>query len=262
MESLASALRTLGARVELQESPAPVAGDVFVIDSYRTNADEVARHANCALVAVDDLGRDMAVDLLVDPNPGPRPPSPLAARLLLGPEYALLDPRLRATPTTPVGDTVHKVLVTMGATDADGVGANLADAILRSLPAVEVRLVVGPWGEQRVPPGVQPVTATEGLGPWLADTDVVVTAAGVSLLEALALGRPTITVVTAPNQHRAATGAAKAGAAILAAPEQVTRELLRLTSGVEVRRTLRRNAERFVDGNGSQRVAEAILVLA
>src|SRR5690242_13194379 len=72
MEAVAGALTARGHTCDL--APLPVVElppcDAAVVDSYRQRADDRAFATAPVIVAVDDLARDLAVALVVDPSPG------------------------------------------------------------------------------------------------------------------------------------------------------------------------------------------------
>ena len=270
MEALAAALEDLGVRSRLLPVGEPFApAPIVVVDSYDTRADEIPRVPRCILAAIDDLERDLAVDLLVDPNPGGDPQRHgRAAHTLLGPRYALLGPVPAALTTRPASRAVTSILVTFGATGADGLAGRVAVALARRLPDATIRVVAG-TPDADPPTGVESVTAHDGLFAELAASDLVVTAGGVTMLESLLLGRPTVAVATADNQRRAVGGAAAAGvvsAVPLDAPvaelvDRVVDLTMVLASDTEQRRTLAARGPEHIDGRGASRVAEALVAL-
>ena len=68
----------------------------MLVDSYRVRADDRSRVRADLVIAIDDLERDLAVDLVIDPDPGAdaRVHS-TAAAVVAGAPYALVDPGLR-----------------------------------------------------------------------------------------------------------------------------------------------------------------------
>lgn len=261
MEALGASLVDLGATVDLVPAESPVVGcDVVVVDSYHFRADDRSHFRAPLLIALDDLRRNLAVDVVVDPSPGSTAePHRAAGCVLAGPSFALLDPTLAHLPVRPVGGAVEVVLVATGAADRAGVGSRIAATLVRLLPESQIRLAVGPWSEGVLPDDVLAVRTDSGLGPTLAEADLVITAAGVTLLEALALGRPTVAVVLAENQRQAAQGAIHAGA-IEAADETDAANIAAALAGDMVRRgSLSACALRLVDGRGAHRVASAVL---
>lgn len=259
MAALASALGIYEVDTQLRAFENRDVADIAVVDSYRVRADEPGLVSAAVVVAVDDLDRRLAVDLLVDPNPvaSVRLGQP-AKRSLEGPSYALLDPRIVHHATSSIVDEPRTLLVAMGASDDAGLGATLAGRLAFESPGWSIRLVVGPWGSRDLPRGVAPITRTDGLIDELADADIVVTGAGVTLLESLCLGRPTLAIVTAENQRRSAEGAAAAGAALLATLDDVTTQVTALAQDVVRRRALSAVARSYIDGMGAGRVAGEI----
>lgn len=263
MEALAEAMERAGTYV----TTTPTEGirslcagaDLVMVDAYLLRADELPR-GDGLLAAVDDLLRDLAVDVLVDPAPGARADEhPSAGIVLAGADYALLGTGHEAAPAPTVVDRVESVLVTAGAADVAGIGERLAARLHEVLPGVTVRLVVGPWSGTGPPDGVEAVAAPNGLQPAFAAADLVVTAGGVTMLESLRAGRPTVVVVTAENQRRQAEGAAAKGAARLVVADEVPAAVLDLVSNGEERARLAAAGAALIDGQGPERVAAALL---
>jgi spore coat polysaccharide biosynthesis predicted glycosyltransferase SpsG len=238
-----------------------VVGDLVVVDSYRVRADDPSRISARRVVALDDLARDLDVDIVVDPSPGADAGVHVrAARVLAGAPYALAS--VPAVEAVPVGGPVDRVVVTTGASDTAGVGARLAASIATSLPAAEVRLVLGPWGAPDVPPGVVPVRAPHGLAEELAAAPVVVTAGGVAMLESCLLGRATVAVVLAHNQRQAVAGLAHTGAVVTGTLSTTGNVVATLVSSSARREELAAAARRALDGRGPARLADVIEELA
>ena len=263
LEALAAVLRELGvATAVCRIGPEPVVGDVVVVDSYRHRADDPARFDARTIVAVDDVARDLGVDVVVDPDPGADACAHRrAGAVLLGPQYALVDPALAADPP-PVRSPVARVLVTTGGADAAGIGARVGSELADALPYARVRLVVGPWGRAVADDRVDVVPAPAGLASELAAADVVVTAGGVTMLEACALGRPTVAFAIADNQSRSLAGAASVGAVARADASSAAAVAARLALDDTARERLAVAARQLVDGQGAARVAAAVAAIA
>lgn len=264
MQVLARELDVVGIDTELvplgDGVEPPAHASLLVVDSYRTRADEFDARW---IVAVEDLGRDLAVDLVVDPDPGADTAAFSKARhAIAGAPYALVDPALRAVRAVPVGEHVERVLVTTGASDERGIGAQIASEVAAALPRAHVRYVVGPWGSAGASPRVQLVRAPDGLDTELAAADIVVTAGGVTMLEACCLGRPTVAFSIASNQTRAVAGAANTGAVLAADALTAAQLAARLAQDAALRTRLSSAARALVDGQGATRVAAAIATIA
>ena len=240
-----------------------VAGDIVLVDSYRVRADDRTRVHAGLVIAIDDLERDLAVDLVIDPDPGAdaRVHSSAAA-VVAGAPYTLVDPALRSQPASPMREVVRRVLVTTGGSDADGHGTRVASNLADVLPAARIRQVVGPWGAGTDDVRVETVQAPDGLGPELASADIVVTAGGVTMLEACCLGRPVVAFSIAPGQSRALAGAAQVGAVLAVDVSSAAEVAARLADDLNARSRLGASARLLVDGQGAARVAAVIAGMA
>jgi spore coat polysaccharide biosynthesis predicted glycosyltransferase SpsG len=240
-----------------------VTGEIVLVDSYLVRADDRARVRGDLVVAIDDLQRDLAVDLVVDPDPGADARVHAAAgAVVAGAPYALVDARLRDLVPAPVGAEVDRVLVTTGGTDSEGIGARIAVDLAGALPSVRVRHVVGPWGRGADDARVESVDAPDGLGPEIAASDIVVTAGGVSMLEACCLGRPVVAFSIAVGQDRSLHGAAQVGAVRAADVDSAAQVTRALAHDRADRQRLSEAAQILIDGQGSARVAAIIAGMA
>lgn len=268
VEGLAHELGVLGFDVEMHVlGPEAVFDDIVLVDSYRVRADDRARVRADLVIAIDDIERDLAVDLVIDPDPGADARVHWAAKAVVaGAPYALVDPGLRAFPLTPMAEKVGRILVTTGGSDADGHGTRvavaLADALADALPGMQIRQIVGPWGVGADDDRVETVHAPDGLGPEIAAADIVVTAGGVTMLEACCLGRPVVAFSIAEGQGRALAGAAHVGAVIAVDVSSAAEVAARLAHDMNTRSRLATSARVLVDGQGSARVAAVIAGMA
>jgi UDP-2,4-diacetamido-2,4,6-trideoxy-beta-L-altropyranose hydrolase len=264
VEGLAHELDVLGVDVEMHVlADDSVSGELVLVDSYRIRADDRARVRAGLVIAIDDLERDLAVDFVIDPDPGAdaRVHSSAAA-VVAGAPYALVDPALRARPSAPIRETVREVLVTTGGSDSEGHGTRVASNLADALPGVKIRQVVGPWGLGTDDDRIETIQAPEGLGPELAAADIVVTAGGVTMLEACCLGRPVVAFSIAPGQGRALAGAAHVGAVVAVDVASAADVAARLAHDVNARSRLAASARVLVDGQGAARVAAVIAGMA
>lgn len=265
-EAVASELQLVGLdSVIVASMKGIVAAPVVVVDSYRVRADDRRWFVPDQVIAIDDLDRDLAVDVVVLPAPGARAATYRNATVVLaGAAYSIVDPGLRGIVGCDDVETAYRparIVVTMGAADHDGVGQVVARRCAASMPNAIVQLVVGPWGDQSIPPGVEPVWCTNGLGAVLAHADVVVTAGGVTLLESLALGRPTVAIVTADNQVANVNAVLQAGAALGAQRLNANDAVAAILGDIAIQKRLQQAGRSLIDGRGAQRVAASVATL-
>ncbi len=254
LEALGAALQTRGCPTRFvpiaDDGAAPDTddADVLVIDSYLTRADDADRYRADVIVAIDELDRGLAVDLVIDPTPG------------VAGDMVIVDPTLRDFPVAPI-EAVRSMLVTLGASPLAGDAAALAGAIAAAHPELRIALAVGPWIDGPVPAGVEVVAGTDGLGSVLRGADLVLTAGGVTMLEACVLGRPTIAVTMADNQRRAVDALIDRRGVVGATIDTAVDVAHALIGDIDLRRALSERARGAVDGRGADRSADAILRL-
>lgn len=263
--------------------------DWVVVDHYALSAawHGLLRPLARRVMAIDDLAnRTLDCDLLLDQNlmeiDGPtryRAFVPTGYEGLFGPRFALLSPAyfIRRQAIAPRDGHVRRMLVTMGGSDAaDATGFVVKAMSVPELRAIELDVVVGanyPHLEK-----LQAQLSTRGNGsirrnlPSLADAiaeaDIAVGAGGATTWERLCLGLPTVTISIAANQVPGCRALEKAGAGIYAGHfGEVTQEHLAETiqAATADRARLRALSARgleLVDGRGTARVADRMMVLA
>jgi spore coat polysaccharide biosynthesis predicted glycosyltransferase SpsG len=218
-----------------------------VLDSYELDAAVLS--AGVAVVAMHDYGTPIAsASLVVSPaGVGERD------GYLCGFRYVSLRPLFWGLPERVPREEVETVLVTAGGGRAAKGGAALATAARTALPDARVRLVV-PSGT-RGPDTVETLEAPASLLDALLECDLVVTAGGQTLLEALAAGAPCVAVSMVENQRRQTERLASEGAIVLAEPEGVGPAVAALAADAERRCDLARKGQELVDGFGALRIA-------
>lgn len=277
LETLAMAGGVNGA--EAIERARQAEPDVVVVDSYRASPElfVALRTAAAEVVAVDDLAdRPLPVDVVVNGGAAAEtlPYRRLAGtRFLLGPPYALLDPRYAEAPRPRAADRVKRVLVSLGGGRHEA-HLRLALAALEDVldEGVDVDVAVGRGTDVRL---LAPARASRlrvtihadapGLRELIEAADLTVSGAGMTLYELCATATPTVMLCMADNQRPnfdaferagAALGAGAAGDAGLFASLRVA--VGRFAADRALRAALGARGRALVDGQGAQRVARAI----
>ena len=257
---------------------------VVVIDSYLIDQriGHELRHAGFVVVGlVDSDTRGLEADVYLDQNPassaplGPRPPN---SELLVGPKFALmrdsiLECRAARKNRTQPPTLPARILAYFGGTDDTGMARFVQAALIATgLPLTAT--VVDPTLTAPLRMGGAAESAQEFLFrppeaaiPTLAaEADIVICAAGTSLLEQMCIGSAIVVVQTADNQAAnylfaveslVAVGLGDAGSA-QANPRSAAAALRKLLVEPSEVLRLRRAAAELIDGNGRGRLVEAI----
>lgn len=257
--------------------------DVLHVDHYDIGPDVLP-----ALLAADPTRRPLLSSmadgaygarpstLLVDPTvdaewQGP----PVAADWhLRGARYVPLRSSVRelrqAAPTTPA-DLIG-VLVVMGGADPAHCAPLVVDALARTGVPMDVTVVATRATEQGLAERAARwsggrllvIPPSPDLPALMARADVVVTAAGTSVWELCALGRPMAAVAVVDNQLTGYEALVRAGAAVglgrpsdLVPAEAAATRLLPLLQEAACRAEVARAAAGLVDGLGSWRIVRA-----
>ena len=241
-----------------------IGADVLVVDHYRLPSSSTVRTPGVVLVSMESgrFGRrpaDVVVDSGLVPHDRPDDGSGLVLR---GPRYAPLRAAVRAARGRRRRGTPPKVVVTMGGSHApEAVGTVLRALRDSAVPADVLALAASPVDAPDPLPGQRFTVAPLGDLPAVAaDADLVVSAAGVTLLELCCIGLPTGLVQLVDNQARGYRAAVDLGAGLgLGTPEAIDHQALRrLLTDLALRDRLAATAAALVDGLGAARVLDSV----
>ncbi|SFN16515.1 Spore coat polysaccharide biosynthesis protein SpsG, predicted glycosyltransferase [Pseudonocardia ammonioxydans] len=260
--------------------------DAVHVDHYLLGTDLRAAlvAAGVALCTVEDFttGRRPG-DVVVDPNLGAaehRRPDDGSPVLLRGPEHAPLRMAVRrarrrraiGAATAPAAGP-PRVLVVMGGTDAAGLLPLVVAGVARAGVPAEVDVVV-PAGRAVELPDDGParfraVGPLPDLPATMAEADLVVSAAGTTVWELCCVGVPMALVRAADNQAEGYRTVVAAGAAAglggvddLSEPEPAAAVLRDLLTDPDRRDALAERARAVVDGEGANRIVDAVAAAA
>ena len=260
--------------------------DIVVFDSYRIDAATEApvRAAGCTVAVIDDLAdRPHACDLLLDPGYGRTAQDyagrvPPGAMVLTGPSHALLRRAFAERAAADRGRDRHgpvrRVFVSFGLSDPGGVALRVHEALRSRLAGVQVDLALAE-GVQSLPalraraaqdPNLHLHVNAADVAALMGAADLAIGAGGGSTWERAALRLPTLAVIVAENQRRMIERLAQDGGLLSVDLDQPDFETAlaaaydRLQDGT-LRQALADRAAAQCDGQGADRVAQALLAL-
>lgn len=272
--------------IDAEQTGAALRGEVadwLVVDHYALDAEwEQALIPRCdRLMVIDDLAdRAHSCNLLLDQtfqrrSEDYRPWVPPRCQTLCGSQYALLRPEfaaLRAYSLQRRGKAVVKeLLINMGGVDKHNVTEQMLDALSRSaLPRdCRIKIVMGaaaPWLDEvrakaeSLPWPAIVLVGVNNMAQLMADSDLVIGAAGTGAWERCCLGLPTITMVLAENQRLIARTLHDAGAVFVKDLESIKHEALVTADMLELTRlsAMSAVAALVTDGAGTWRVVNTM----
>jgi UDP-2,4-diacetamido-2,4,6-trideoxy-beta-L-altropyranose hydrolase len=199
------------------------------------------------------------------------------ARLLLGPEYALLRREfMQQRGDRPGRKAISNVLITMGGSDPQNMTLTAIRGVeLLQNPALRTRVVVGPanprldsirLATQELKGGAEVLGDAQDMAAQMGWADIAVTAAGVTLWELLHMGPAVVGWPRYPADVEVLASLAQLGAAKALSPDADARAIAQtiegLLKGPAERQRMRDTGQRVVDGRGSERVVQSMLGVA
>lgn len=255
--------------------------DWLIVDHYGLNAAwerSVRTHAHRVMVIDDLADRPHDCDLLLDQNIVAQAAAryvglvPDECPLLLGPQYALLQPAYRQLreQTAVRHGPVARILIFWGGADRKGLTRRSLAAVVSTAMDVAVDVVVTRYSHElddirrlaKSHPKVRVHSDLPTLAPLLAGADLAVGAGGTTTWERLCLGVPALVVTVAENQRAIAQELSRRGLIeYLGHHDEVTDERLRQGVRAVLARDLREwsaACRSVVDGAGAERVARVL----
>ena len=193
--------------------------DLVVVDHYALCKPwelDVVRRLGCQVVAIDDLAREHHAALVIDTTPNRS--SDLYkvdhshTKLLVGSDYALLAPEFvslrEKLNTQPVQDPEHRLLLFMGGGDVHGCTSLIVRALLKQNTELPITVLLGEntpsfKSVQALSQNYEKltlITHSNTMAELIGAHTLAIGAPGVSALERLSLGIPSILVPVADNQ--------------------------------------------------------------
>ena len=192
--------------------------------------------------------------------------------ILQGKNYALLASEYINSISRNV-KKVTTILVSCGLRDSNNFTSQVLDALSECNFYGDVNIAIGsqaPYLQalsnsiKKYNFSINIILDSNGLYDLLTQSDMVVGAGGVSLLERMALGKPSVTIITAENQRNQVIWCENSGATILVDPleRKFQHDLVYgidlLLKSEERRLKISNKGMRTIDGYGSERVARGM----
>lgn len=227
--------------------------DWVVMDGYRYTLED-QKAVQAPLLLVDDNREHAKIVARAVLNPNVHASEALymdvQAELLVGPRYFLLRPEYRDLKRRAPADTVRTVLVTLGGSSQPQTLERIVGT-LNGLPQKLEVLLLGPEVPVASHHALRWLGFRSDLPALLGEADLVVTASGTTVLEALYAGIPTLALCLATNQLGIYRHLIEREHVL---PFDADSLSLALTD-VKLRRRMSERGVGLIDGQGAPRVA-------
>lgn len=253
---------------------------ITVVDGYHLDdayLRAVAREAPLGVLWDSAEHQDVAADLIIDASPNAPRDAYAAisaqALLLLGPKMALIRRDIRHAAAQPQQALAarEQVLISFGGSDPLNLSMALLPLLRERLPAnVGLTVLAGAAYAHhqdlqdladKLSPAVRVVVNPPSVVPLFLGAGLVVSAAGGTIGELVALGLPALSVVVAQNQVAASVDGPYpcVDGRTAAAPEHIATMAAAMWQDLPGRERLVQGLRGVVDGQGAVRVANALL---
>lgn len=253
--------------------------DLAVIDIGNTTESLVSaiKKSSHWVVSFDDLGTGRNyVNILIDCNLAPSESKSLNVNTLalFGTDYSVLHPdfAIYHKKTREFNSTSKSLLITMGATDPQGLALPLTRLLLKEKKNLQLTVITGNDTSNALQfdrlatqfKSLKFLGSVSNMAKFLWAHETVICAGGVTLHEAAAVGTPAFVINQVEHQQSKARFVEKSGAAInLGMGNNYDAEKLReaLYSEKSKLRSMSLKGKKLIDGLGLFRVIEAITEL-
>ncbi len=258
------------------------AADAIVVDSYHADDDYLlSLTREKKTVYIDDYPVKRPVDVIVNYNiyadrdeyakimDGSR------TLLLLGPEYAPLRREFRDIKPIVIKEWAKDILFLAGGSDPAHAALGFAKELTGHEDGLHYIIVTGAMSDDnsrinaiagRSGGRIEVRSNVKDMKGLMCSADLAVSAAGSTLYELCACGVPTLCYILADNQRLVAEGFKDKGAMIFAGDlrekesfyADLYREIISLSSDLNIRQACGKKAAELVDGNGAVRLVKKL----
>ena len=252
--------------------------DLLVVDSYEVPCEDINAASNeiTTLAIVDNDSRGIQSHFLLDHNLDATPFTLISgSSQLIGPKFALVREEIRAirrSKSHRVNEELNpSVLVVSGGTDPTGLAVKVSQLISELDSEFDLSFITNQANVKEVAHNLPKnrhnvYSQRPDIQNLLVNADIVISAAGTSVLDLSCIGVPTIYFSVAENQNAnlAIISDLEIGltmpksASDLELKDRLQEYIRKCAFDLDTRELLFQNSQKFVDGNGAQRVVEEI----
>jgi UDP-2,4-diacetamido-2,4,6-trideoxy-beta-L-altropyranose hydrolase len=248
--------------------------EVVIVDSYKVSNKYFndIRKLFQTIIYLDDLGLDFDVDMVINPSCKFKSRDYIAPITLCGLDYLILNDEYKLGRIQPI--KTKSMLMTFGGIDHYDLTSRLIPLIESIDNKIKINLVIGPYYDNlnqikvamnKSKSNIKLYKGVKNLRPIMLQSDIAITAGGMSVYELTALSIPTIGIALWNNQKSNIECLAQQGAIIplyysegKEFEELIFESLKKLILDVSLQKKMSAISRSIVDGNGASRISKVI----
>ncbi|TCT14038.1 UDP-2,4-diacetamido-2,4,6-trideoxy-beta-L-altropyranose hydrolase [Natranaerovirga pectinivora] len=222
----------------------PITGYIDDLNQYKLNVDFVINQ--------NIYAQDLIYDVCTN------------TQLFLGPQYALLRDEFLNPPKNRINKNIKNIIITLGGCDTQNLTGEIIENLYRDFSDIVFHVVVGPGFRNTELRKLELENVKLYYNPKMVEimlkSDLAISACGSTLYELAACGIPTIGVIVAENQKRAALKMKELGIIELAEEHSALKQAIKVLD-YNKRKKMSQYLNKLVDGFGAKRISEEIYSL-
>ena len=250
-----------------------LAKSIIIVDSYNVSNRELLKLKDFygTLIYMDDFGNSPdIVDIAINISSLNNKVSKVKGKLIVqGIKYALLSSEYSDYQVSVTSKIVDTILISFGIIDSKGFSVKILDAlqefgyrnkVIVALGSKSLSTKLIKANIKKYTFNVDIVKDVDGLYNLMNESDMVIGSGGVTLLERMALGKPSISIPVSSNQEQQIELSGLMGATFAVASDlhDINNGLEFILNNYKGREKMSRTARYLVDGNGAKRTASVI----
>ena len=253
--------------------------DIAIIDSYLADAGfyrEISDSVRVAVYIDDNKRVDYPKGVIVNGSISAEMlhyPGRESITYLLGPQFIPLRKEFWNVPGKKIREKIESIMITFGGDDAGNITPSVLKLLTMQYPRVAKNVIIGRGyrNAEEIKMAADGRTeliyfpGAEGMKTVMLESDIAISAGGQTLYELARVGVPAISVIVADNQINNVQGWEKNGFVVNAGwynapdlPEKIN-DGFKLLEELSARERMSKAGRLLVDGNGAERVVEALV---
>lgn len=192
-------------------------------------------------------------------------------KFLLGPKYAILRDRLLIRENKTFNNDVKEILLMLGGTDKENMTLKLIKLLETVSNQIDIIVIIGPLNpnyneifkyvkDKKLK--IKVIKSPEHMEKIYLNTDIAISAGGISCYELAYFGIPNLIITIAENQIKTAEGLHNQKVSIYLGTKNhlnkisINKKIYELINNISLRKTMSINGMKLVDGQGKKRIID------